>query len=173
MLAAQTIQVEGVAKSLKILRSLDKQLASEVTKQLRASVKPVINQAKQNVPGQALSKWGPWTTGNGRDLAFNSKTARAGIRTVQKTTSKRAKRGGYRPIAILELQNRTAAGSVFELAGAANPNSVFNQNIERKHGAPKRVLFKAWDDRGEQVDQDVEAAVRRIEAEINRKLSAP
>lgn len=173
MPASQRIEVEGVAKSLKILRSLDRELATDVRRQLRTSVKPVVTEAKRNVPRSALSNWGPWLTPRGRDLRYDASTAKRGIVVVQQTASKRTKRGNYRPIALLELRNQSAAGAVFELAGARNPNSTFNRNIERKHGAPKRVLYKAWDDRGDNVDQDVEDAVQRIEREITRKLAQP
>lgn len=173
MPATQRIEVEGVAKSLKILRSLDSELAKDVRRQLRTSVKPVVHQAKQNLPGQALTNWGPWMAPRGRNLAYDGRTVKRGILAVQQTTAKRTRRGGYKPIALLELQNKTPAGAAFELAGAFDPDSTFNRNIARKHGRPKRVLFKAWDDRGDNVDQDIEDAVNRIEREITQKLSRP
>lgn len=175
MPASQRIEVEGVAKSLKILRSLDSELANDIRRQLKSSVRPVINQAQANLPsGRALTNWGSWINReSGRLLNYRSPQAKKGIVASQLTSSKKAKRGGYRPIAILELRNQSVSGAIFELAGAEKPNTVFNRNIERKYGPPKRVLYKAWEDRGDNVDQDVEDAVQRIEREITRKLAQP
>lgn len=173
MPASQRIEVEGVAKSLKILRALEPELAKEVQRQLKASVKPVIAEAKQNLPRSALSNWGSWVTPRGRNLGYDATAAKRGIAIAQQTTAKRTRRGYSRTIALLEIRNQSPAGAVFELAGAKNAASVFNRNIERKHGAPKRVLYKAWDQRGDKVDQDIEDAVNRIEREITSRLSRP
>jgi hypothetical protein len=169
MAATTKLEVEGVAKALKILNSVDRTLAKELKAQLRASVKPVVSEARRNVPNNALSNWGSWRTPNGRDLSFQPTEIRKGIRYVQRVSGERRNSRTSRTIPLLQLRNQSAVGTIFELAGATS-STTFTRNIERRHGPPKRVLYKAWDRNSDKVQRDVEVTVRRIEQEVTRTL---
>ena len=169
MTATTRIQVEGVAKSLKILNNMDRDMAKTLRAELRQAVRPVVAAAKQNVPARPLSNWGAWTTPRGRDLSFDGAQVRRGIKYVQRQTPEK-QRGRYkRDIALLQLRNQTVAGSVFELAGSGS-TSTFNRNIEQRHGQPMRVLYKAWDARQDGVMRSVRRTIDDIEREVTRRL---
>lgn len=160
----------GAAKALKILGNLDKEVAKEIKKSMGDAVKPVISAAKTDAPARPLSGWGQWTTPAGRDLSYDSGTVKRGIKKVQRTTGEKRNGRYSRTIPLLELRNQSAAGAIYELAGARN-NNTFTRNIERKHGASPRLLYKAWDARSQRVTASVARDVQRLEAEVTRRLA--
>jgi len=181
MAAEHRITVEGAAKSLRILRNLDRELAKEISRELKSAVKPVVASAKGATPAQPLSNWGTWTTPNGRSLDWNRRAVANGLKVTQRTSGERIsfidKLGNERykmtkQIAFLQLRNVTAAGHIFEIAGARNPGSVFNQNIMAKHGPPKRLLFKALEPREPQINAQVRGTIDKLERELTRRLKA-
>ena len=95
MTATTRIEVEGVAKSLKILNNMDRDMAKTLRAELRQAVRPVVAAAKQNVPSRPLSNWGAWTTPRGRDLSFDGAQVRRGIKYVQRQTPEK-QRGRYK-----------------------------------------------------------------------------
>jgi len=180
MAAEHRIQVEGAAKALSILSKLDRDLAKEIKRELKSAVQPVIAEAKANTPARPLSNWGTWTTPTGRDLSWDRRKVTSGLKIKQRTSAERTyfvdelgtKR--YRitkQIAFLQLRNTSAMGHIFEIAGSRNPESTFNQNIMAKHGAPKRLLFKALEPREPIINRQVSATIDKLEREVTRRLA--
>jgi len=180
MAAEHRITAEGAAKALRILGNLDRDLAKEIKRELKSAVQPVVDSAKANTPTRPLSNWGTWTTANGRDLSWDRRKVTSGLKVTQRTSAERLsfvdQLGNKRykmtkQIAFLQLRNVSAAGHIFEIAGARNPQSTFNRNIMAKHGAPKRLLFKALEPREPIINRQVSATIDKLEREVTRRLA--
>ena len=179
MPADMRIEAEGVAKALRILGNLDKELAKEIKKELKAAATPVVKAAKQDVPTRPLSNWGSWTTPNNRDLSWDKRKVQAGLKVVSRTSKERvsftdregnARKKYTKQIALLQLRNESIPGHIYELAGSKS-KSPFSQNLISRHGQPKRLLFKALEPQEPRIQRDVRATVDKIEREVTRRLA--
>ena len=180
MAAEHRVQVEGVPKALRILGALDRDLAKDIKRELKAAVQPVVAQAKAATPDRPLSNWGSWTTRRGTDLSYNRSQVVRGLKVVQRTSAERMsftdtqgvkKFRSTRQIAFLQLRNESAAGHVFEIAGARQPGNTFNRNILARHGQPKRLLYRALEPREPMIEAQVRATIDRLEREVTRRLA--
>ena len=180
MAAEHRIQVEGAAKALSILSKLDRELSKEIKRELKSAVQPVVDSAKAATPARPLSNWGTWTTANGRDLSWDRRKVTSGLKVVQRTSRERINfidqfgEKRYKmtqQIAFLQLRNVSAAGHIFEIAGARNPQSTFNRNIMARHGQPKRLLYRALQPREPIIEAQVRATIDRLEREVTRRLA--
>jgi hypothetical protein len=72
-----------------------------------------------------MRNWGKWTDARGRDLSYNAGEVRKGIKIK---AGKRSRKSPWS--AVTELQNTTAAGAIFEMAGRKTNNSQFTQNLQ-------------------------------------------
>jgi len=185
MPASNSIKVEGAAQALKVLNKAAPEVVREINKDLKAAVRPVIADAKGLLPTPtALTNWGRWVTPTGRDLSFVSGKAKRGVKAATRRTPERDLRsnyGGrrYKVIPLLELRQTDPAGAIFERAGART-NTRLGRSLNRKHGSVSidlgytisgRALYPAFFRREDGIMRDVTAAVRRIEAETNKRLA--
>lgn len=119
------IRVEGVNEVKRALRKFDPDLFKEMNKEIGTALKSVTAQAKLHVPQNFLS--GAMDTGaervsrTSRSRAFpvyNSSAIRRGL-----TYSLARKRGNTQGwSAAYSLLNKSAIGSIAEVAGTKNPN---------------------------------------------------
>jgi len=180
-----SIRIEGAAEALKVLNKAAPDIVREINKDLKAAVKPVVQDAKQLLPRpSALTNWGQWITPSGRDLSFDAGKARRGVKAATRRTPERDLRsnyGGrrYKVIPLLELRQTDPAGAIYERAGAKTSTRL-GRSLNRKHGSVSidlgntlsgRALYPAFFRRENGIMRDVRTAVHRIETETTKRLS--
>jgi hypothetical protein len=142
----------SVQSDVRLTRAKLRKFAPEVLKELdkanRKASKPVIDKAKRAVPPNELQLTN-WAKG-GR-YQWDSGKVKRGIKVKQDK-----RRRGYRYSALLAFYNDTAAGAIFELAGTAQPGSLFNRELTVRFGAAPRLLWRVLDNQ----------EFRKIQAEI-------
>jgi len=168
------INVEGLDKTLAALRIIDPELKKNLNREMVASVRPIVTKTKNRVVNRPARNWGRWIeSGRNRDLSWDPAVVKRGIGTS--TANARAKagvRGQFR------LMNKSAAGAIFENAGAAGGNGsvqshYFLKNLALRGGQTPRLLVRTWrEEKGytvvalamrgvvEQAEQRVKAAMR-------------
>lgn len=160
--------VLGLRELEKGLRSFDPELAKKMDKAIRAAIDPVVKAARGFVPDEALSGWddegtGEWST----RLGWNAAQVRRGIR-MRKGSKRRARNGTS---VAWRIQQFDAAGAVFELAGRRSSGN-FQSNLTREHGRASRLIWRAWDQQGDEVVPKIRRAVEDAENELQRRLDA-
>jgi len=115
---AVRIEIRGNADFRKALRRFTPDLEKALKKELKAALIPVVRQAKGFVPAESpMRGWAGRSFNEGKFPTYNAATVIGGI--TYKTTPGKINENGFSSMA--SIQNKSAAGAIFEGAGRANP----------------------------------------------------
>jgi hypothetical protein len=167
-------EVKGGIALRKALRKFTPDLAKETQKEMATLLKPVTSKARGFIPGSApLSGWGK--EGNWGVRGYSSSDIKRGI--GYKTTPSKVNNKGFR--ALAQINNKSAAGQIYEWAGRVNPNgreqlkrrevnipgmdSVYSTSTNKKYGKSNNpeagsIFVQAIDATGQMKNAYVRAA---------------
>jgi hypothetical protein len=141
--------VKGALELRKALRNFAPDLAKETTKEIGSFLKPVVKNARGFVPFNEEVPSG-WLVGNQKGkwqrAGFDSNIAKRGI--GYKTTPTKVNRYGFR--ALVSILNKSAGGSIYEIAGI---KSGVKGNFTPRLGGELagkgskmtgRAMYRAW-----------------------------
>ena len=112
------VEIRGNADLRKALRHFAPDLEKSLKKEIKAALLPVVKEARSFVPQESpMSGWAMTRHIYGRFPKFDHATIVKGI--TYKTTPSAINRNGFSSMA--SIQNRSAAGAIFEGAGRLNP----------------------------------------------------
>lgn len=110
-------EVVGAVELKKALNKYAPDLAKELTKELGAILKPVVNEARSYVPIAApMSGWSPVTQPRGKFPKYDALEIWKGI--IYKTTPSKPNRAGF--VNNIRIQNKSMIGAIYETAGRKN-----------------------------------------------------
>jgi hypothetical protein len=110
-------EVVGAIALRKALSQYAPDLAKELTKELGAVLKPIVNEARSFVPLQSpMSGWSETDNPRGRFPKYNALEIRKGI--IYKTTPSMPNRAGF--VNNIRIQNKSMIGAIYETAGRKN-----------------------------------------------------
>jgi len=111
-------EVVGAVALRKALSQYAPDLAKELTKELGAILKPVVNEARSYVPiASPMSGWEKRETSKGgRFPKYSALEIRRGI--IYKTTPSKPNRAGF--VNNIRIQNKSMQGAIYETAGRKN-----------------------------------------------------
>jgi hypothetical protein len=111
-------EVVGAVALRKALSNYAPDLAKELTKELGAILKPVVNEARSYVPiASPMSGWEKRETSKGgRFPKYSAVEIRKGI--IYKTTPSKPNRAGF--VNNIRIQNKSMQGAIYETAGRKN-----------------------------------------------------
>lgn len=140
------VEIRGNADLRKAFRTFTPNLEKELKKELRLALKPVVIAARGFVPAESpMSGWSGRSFSEGRFPTYNAGTIRSGI--TYKTTPSKINRNGFSSMA--SIQNKSAAGAIFEGAGRKNPQG--QRWVGPKAGSNSNTVSKSPNPRaGEQ-----------------------
>lgn len=176
----QQISVQGADQVIRELRVFDRDALSILYKEIRKSMEAMRDDARARTPVEVLfghrqdgtmSKgWGSWTEKkSGRNLGWSSTLVKSGLKTKASIRKSRGLGGLQEARGIVE--NTTAQGAIFSLAGSRNPNnSSFTREVLLKHGRGPypRMLGPAWTKNIEKARADVRDALLRAADKVGR-----
>ena len=142
------VEVKGIRTTLDALKELDADVRKDVLKGLRSSANELRDEAQGLVKsGQPLSGWKGWRGG------YDNNTIRGGIKV---TTAKRRKKGTVISN-VMGVQNTTAAGVIWELAGrksdGAPPRAGINPKTGRSYGNGRGFVAKIRAESGQRASR--------------------
>lgn len=176
----QQVSVEGVDLLVRELRAFDREALRELYEGTTKAMQQMRDDARSRVPGKVLfghrqdgsmsPGYGVWRERkSGRDLAWSSTLVQSGLKA--KSTIKKSRAvGGLNQVQGL-VQNTTAQGAIFGLAGSRNPSdSSFTREVIFKHGRGPypRLLGPAWSAHVDQARDDIRDAIRRAADKVGR-----
>lgn len=137
------VQVKGIRTTLDALKDLDNDVRKDTLKGLRESANALRDEAQDLAPdGQPLRGWKGWRGGYSKSMVVG------GIKT---TTAKRRKRGSV-VSNVMGVQNTTAAGVIWELAGrksdGASPRAGKNPRTGHSYGNGRSFVAKIRSESG-------------------------
>lgn len=183
--------IEGLREFELKLREIAPDLKKQMDREIRRALQPVRTKAQSLAPQRPLSGWRT-REGTGRwsgDRAYQQRAVKSGIR-IRKINPRRNAgaarsygrigssgfQGQSEILTGWQIQNRSAAGVIFELAGRDNPSGksdagrYFIRGLNRTAG-PSRLIWRAWD----QLDGERKVILDSAETSIRnteRKLAS-
>jgi len=147
------VALNGYNQFKKELKLADPELRKAMDREIRGFLKPIASRAKGLVPGTVMRNWKKpmRSRADSRwgERAWDQSTVQKGI--VVRQGGQRAFGSQYS--SAWSLQNRSAAGAIYETAGKRSGGHgvsgiAFVSAIMAAGGRPSRLIYRAWDDAG-------------------------
>jgi len=163
------IEVVGLKEALKTLNKIDKSLRREITKDYKKIVQPVIDDANALVPtGVPLSGMARnWSTKSGFKMlpwipGFKQKiAAKINTRNIKEYGGNKTNVGTF------AIQWKGATGTMFDMS----MSGALGQALTSRYGDRSRVMWKAYEQRQNDVMSEMEQLVKRVMDEANRETA--
>jgi hypothetical protein len=111
------VEVVGALGLRKALNQYAPDLAKELTKELGATLRPVVRDARGFVPTDSpMSGWAPRSFSEARFPTYNASIIKSGI--IYKTSPSQTNRAGFTN--TIRIQNKSMLGAIYETAGRKN-----------------------------------------------------
>jgi hypothetical protein len=170
-------EVRGVKEALRIIGSVDKQARRDITKEYKTIVKPVIDDAKQNVPRQApISGWARnWTTKSGfKMLPWQGDIGAKMIKPKLNGRKVREYGGHVQNLAVMSITWTGMVDTVFDIAGRGSVPDTRGQQMTKalseRFGKPSRVIWPAWERNADKVEKEIAQLIDKIMSDAKRAL---
>ena len=161
------IEIVGLKDALKTLNKIDKSLRREITKDYKKIVQPVIDDANNLVPSSAplsgmARNWStksgfkmlPWVPGFKQKIA-----AKINTRNIKEYGGNKTNVGTF------VIQWKGATGTMFD----TSMSGALGRALTSRYGDRSRVMWKAYEQRQNDVMSEMEKLVKRVMDEANRK----
>ena len=169
---ASKYDVVGIPQTVKVLRSIDKQIVNDARKDLRTGVQPVVNAIKANIPTQAPLRG---MIHNGR-TGWNS----AGVGVKTKTDfSKRAQKNESSLVSIIvggkgRSSSGAAAFQIADMAGKKRSgNSASGRAMISRLNAQRQASRYAWPAALREIpfiEDVVNGTIKKLTETLNERL---
>ena len=194
-------EVVGAVALKKALNKYAPDLAKELTKELGAVLKPIVNEARSFVPvASPMSGWSEVASPRGRFPKYNASEIRKGI--IYKTTPSKPNRAGF--VNNIRIQNKSMIGAIYETAGRKNgqgqdwvgpkaggaskgvsrsnnpyAGNQFISNLGQLYGPARkgdhrmmgRLIFRAWANTQGRANASVFKAIENTTTKFNRRTA--
>jgi hypothetical protein len=111
------VEVVGALGLRRALSQYAPDLAKELTKELGATLRPIVRDARGFVPSESpMSGWASRSFSEARFPTYNASIIKSGI--VFKTSPSQANRAGF--VNTVRIQNKSMIGAIYETAGRKN-----------------------------------------------------
>ena len=185
------LQIQGIQQTLAELNKYDRVYRREVTKRIKGAGQEIVTTARELIgTTPPLSGMARGKLIKGREVYWNNKTAKAGIKIK---VGRRASRGGTvqfrdkfdaennpreshsvtfkaRPYGLMVAQQLDAAGSIYDHAGIKTKNTNFVNNLNIETGFQPRAIDPAVEKHRYTVQYAVKQIVDEVAQTLNKKL---
>ena len=163
------IEVVGLKDALKTLNKIDKSLRREITKDYKKIVQPVIDDANNLVPSNApLSGMARnWSTRSGFKMLPWIPGFKQKIAAKINTRNIREYGGHTTNVGTFMIQWQGATGTMFDTSMSGR----LGRQLTARYGRSSRVMWKAYEQRQDDVMSEMEQLVKRVMDEANRETN--
>lgn len=177
----QQLSVQGVDKMVRELRAFDRDALRELYAGVRKSMESMRDDARKLTPGGKILNgnrrdgsigpgYGVWRERkSGRDLSWSSSMVQSKIQSKASIKKSRGM-GGLNEVRG-SVENQSAQGAIFALAGSRNPSgSSFTREVTAKYGRGPwpRMLGPAWRQNVDQARDDIAQAIETAARKVGR-----
>jgi len=171
--ASLNVEVVGAKEALRQISKFDRDLGLELRRNARDIMKPIVQDAKSNIPTVALSGWSrPWTSKKtgAQLLPWSGSTAKTYVKAKTSTKKPTEFAGITRDLAAFYVSWAGGVNAIFDMAGRKN-NSVMAANLTGKFGPPSRIMWPAAQKNAPQVEAEMAKINEQLMIAYNRILS--
>jgi hypothetical protein len=161
--------VKGGLELRKALKKFTPDLGKETTREIALILKPITARAKGYVVAPApLSGWVKRPDSAAKFPQFDAGEVKRGI--GYKTTPSKPNRRGF--VALAQINNKTAAGAIYETAGRKKTGGNFVPHLVPLTTSPAgkgRMIYKAWEENQGKAQQAVLKAIESAADKLNAR----
>ena len=160
------VTVKGALELRKALRQFSPDLGKETTREIAAVLKPITAQARGFAPAVPLSGWMKRPNSTGRFPQYDAAQVKRGI--GYKATPSKPNRRGF--VALAQINNKTAAGAIYETAGRKTIGGNFVPHLPPLTDSPAgkgRMIYKAWEENQGKATAAVLKAIETAATKLN------
>ncbi len=161
------IEVVGIKDALRTLNQLDPTYRRQITRDFKDIAEPVVSLAKsQDLKSLALSGFDrKWTTKSGYQM-FPLDVNKLNKFVISGTSGKKPKefRGRMQNTSVFFIRWKSPQATLLEMAAKGE----LGRSMSAKSGPPGRVLWKAWEQKQDEVMDRVEKLVKDIMKQAQR-----
>ena len=154
-------EITGVKEAIKSLRQIDPELRKQFTKDARAVAQPIIDDARSRYDETFLSGMKrEWIQNGNAKFPYSQAKARRGVKFKVDTSRKTG--------TAIKIQQTDPAAAIIEVAGKKTANKLGN-NLNR-FGQPSRFLWRAAEQKLNQVTAEMSRLVAEVMERVNREV---
>lgn len=163
-----TIEIAGLKEALKTLNKIDKTLRTQITRDYRSIVKPVITDANSLIPtGVPLSGMSRnWTTKSGFQMLPWQPGHKQKIAAKINTRAVKEYAGRTTNVGTFSIVYQSATGTMFDMSAEGR----LGAELTARYGSRSRVMWKAWQQNENTVNAEMEKLVKHVMDLTNREL---
>ena len=163
-----TIEIVGLKDALKTLNKIDKMLRTQITRDYRSIVKPVISDANSLIPsGVPLSGMARnWATKSGFQMLPWQPGHKQKIAAKINTRAIREYGGRTTNVGTFSIVYQSATGTMFDMSAEGRLGAA----LTARYGSRSRVMWKAWQRNENTVNAEMEQLVKRVMDLTSREL---
>ena len=163
------VEVVGLKDALKTLNKIDKSLRREITKDYKKIVQPVIDDANRLVPSSAplSGMTRNWSTKSGFRMLPWIPGFKQKIQAKISTRAIKEYNGNTTNVGAFSIQWQGATGTMFDTSMAGS----LGRALTARYGRSSRVMWKAYEQRQNDVMSEMEQLVKRVMDEANRETA--
>ena len=185
---AVKLDVYGVRETLAELRKYERETYTRITNDLKLSAEPAARAVGSKFPNEPFRRKSNWHISGGRKGTsrmppYVGSSAKKGVKVVISTSKPR----GSNQHGLIRLQQTDAGGAVYESAGSATKaakgagaavSQRFISNLDkqgntksRKGSTRSRVMYSQTKKNLPLIEKAVEASIRKIDGEVQKRLN--
>lgn len=178
MTLGATMEVLGVKESLAILNALDKKTRRQITRDFAAIAKPMVDEAKRLLPGDApMSGWKRAYNVGGYDKKLARMARGVESWALERTTAllpwdanaerrsiKAFTSGSKKKAAVFGMRWNDVTATLFDMSGhSTTPQGAqMVQTLGSRYGSPSRIMWKAYEMQSAEIQDQIKQLVERI-----------
>lgn len=160
------VTVDGALELRKALKKFTPDLGKETTREIAAVLKPITQRARGFAPAVPLSGWMKRPDSTAKFPQYDPAEVKRGI--GYKTTPSKPNRRGF--VALAQINNKTAAGAIYETAGRKTLGGNFVPRLPALTNSPAgkgRMIYQAWEQDQGKATAAVLKAIETAAAKLN------
>lgn len=198
MAVGARVEIFGIKEALADLNSFDNLYRRQVTKDISSAGQKIIVSARSLIKtfdnklgnGNPLSGMARGKLIKGREVYWNNNAVRAGFKVKVGQAAQRERVVTFKdkfdpetnpreshkvlfkakPYQLMVIQQKDAAGAIYDHAGRRTQKSEFVTNLNAEVGAEPRAIDPAVEMHRDTVEQEVLAIVEKVMDRLNKKM---
>ena len=162
------IQVVGLKDALKELNTIDKKLRRQVTRDFKEIMQPVLQDAYNRLPAEApLSGMArSWKGNSGAELMnWQPQMVRKNLKAF--TSGKKIRDTGLgfkQNVGVFGIRWGGPQATMFDMGRGGD----LGRQLTSRYGAPSRIIYKSYEAKRGEVEQQVKDLVSRVMRQVGR-----
>jgi len=166
MKPGMTVEIEGVAETLRALRRIDPDLRKQVPNEIKSYAQPMLQDIKNGFGAEMLSGWSK----KGR-TGYRAGSARFKTTLQFKGTKPRNSPANAWPLVRVRSKHLAVIIADTARSSKSRRGAAMVQKLNQVHGRPSRFVWPVVEKHMPDIERGIEATIRKYERQVSKELS--